>query len=541
MKKRNAMALILAAALLTAGLSGCNSKKQASTADLSNVEAMTENTMPITEEQVDLDIWMANNAQGYLKSYNDAKDFQILKERSGVNFVFQHPSGTASEQLNIILASKEYPDLIFADWSKNGPKVLKDGVAIRLNEYIDKYAPNFKKVLEENPDIRKQITTASGDIIMFPKLCDDYKFLCYDGYFIRKDWLDKIGKDVPTTIPEWYEVLKAFKENDMNGNGDPNDETPFASFSYMYTSQVFSSAWGTKMDYYKHPETGKMTHGVLEPEFKEYVTEMNKWYSEGLIDPNYLTTAGKELDSMMLNNQLGALLCDNNNSIPKYQQLSEDIDLVAVPFPKLTADSKAYQPADATIRLSRGDGAIITSSCENVVEAVRACDYLYSEEGSDLFNWGVEGESYTVNEDGTKQFTDKILNNPDGKVPHEAICEYMTNTGFVGMIQYEAAHALESNYADKVKATREQSIQYSLDSDKSMLTWNLPFTVEESEELSNINADLSTYIKETVNKFIMGLDSLDNYDSFVETAKSMGLERTVEIYQAAYDRLMSEN
>lgn len=540
MKRKIALPLLLASSLLLTALSGCGQQKAQTQTDLSGVEAMTENTLPITQEDITLSTWMVNNAQGYLKSYNDAKDFSIIKEKTGVGFDFQHPTGSAGEQLNIILASKSYPDIIYSNWTQNGPKVLKDGIALRLNEYIDKYAPNIKKYLEENPEIKKQITLASGDIIMIPNVVDDQRFLCYDGYFIRQDWLDKVGKTVPTTIDEWYDVLTAFKNNDMNGNGDTSDERPFATFSYTANKEVFVSAYGTKMDFYKNPSTGKMTHGVLEPEFKEYVVEMNKWFQEGLLDPNYLTTAGKELDSMMLNDELGAIYCDNNNSIPKYQQLREDINLVPVPYPKKDEQGKSYYPNDFVIRRARGEGAVITSSCENVVEAVRVLDWLFTQEGSDLMNWGVEGESYTVNADGKKQFTDKILHNPEGKIPHEAICEYMTNTGFAGIIQNEAAQGLESGLDDHIKATRNQSIQYALDADKSMLTWTLPFTVEESEQLANINADLKTYISETVNKFIMGLEPLENYDSFVETAKSMGLEEAVQIYQTAYDRLMNE-
>ena len=105
--------------------------------------------------------------------------------------------------------------------------MIKDGRIIRLNELIDSYAPNLKRIIESDPDVKKQIALDDGTIYMFPLLkLDALKLNATSVLIMRQDWLDKLNLKVPTNIDEWYTVLKAFKEQDPNGNGKP-DELPF--------------------------------------------------------------------------------------------------------------------------------------------------------------------------------------------------------------------------------------------------------------------------------------------------------------------------
>lgn len=527
-----AMCMLLA----VTALSGCKKEAASNTTDISNAEVLTENKMPIANGDVTLSIWLQNNSQGYLKSYADAKSMQVLQERTGINLEFQHPTGAVSEQLNIMLASGDLPDLIYYTW-KFRKKDMQNGLFLNLSEYIEKWAPNFRKLLEENPHYNEEYHSTHGMEMSaaFPTVVDDERFMCYDGYFMRKDWLDKLGLSVPETIEEWEEVLTAFKEKDPNGNGK-QDEVGFSTLQYM-TKYVFMPAFGICInDYYRDPKTGKVTHAALQPGYKDYLETMNRWYKKGLVNPSYLTTARNELDAMVLNDELGAFHCDNNNSMPKYMQSNPDMELVAVPFPK-SPDGKRYTSQTSIKQLLRSNGTLISSSCKNVYEAVRLLDYLYSEEGKALMNWGIEGESYEVDKDGNKHFTDLIMNNPDGKTPYEAIAAYFPNTGFTGFNSYLAAIGLEGNFNEKLRKVKEDSVNYSLEADKGMILPNLPTTIEEDEEISNSSADLSTYMSEMYSKFIMGVEPLDNFDEFQKNIKKLGIEKVIEIKQKAYDRL----
>lgn len=534
MKAKKTVCGLLAVVTAIGLLSGCGGNRQTANVDIDSLEVLTENTLPISEEGITLSVWMDNKSQGYVKNYGDMLVFQKLAEETGVTLDFQHPTGTAAEQLNIILASNNYPDVIYSSWMDTGLKQLDNNVCLDLAPYIEKLAPNLRKVFEENPDLKEQLLMANGEIIMFPQVVDDQRFLCYDGYFIRQDWLDKVGETVPTTIDEWYTVLKKFKETDLNGNGEA-DEVPFSSLNWMF-KEAFTSAFGfSKYDYYYDEAAGKITHAALNPNFKAYLETMHQWYSEGLINENFLNSNSKELDSLVLNDQVGAFYIDNNNSVPKYMQLNPDIKLTAVPYPTWNG-GKNYYPNAAIVQTMRGSGSMITTSCKHITEAVRYFDYLYSEAASDMLNWGFEGETYIKNADGSKQFTDLIQNNPEGKTPYEAICKYMTNTGFSAMIQYKAAQGLESELSEEVKKVKEKSVEYALDADKSLLLRPLKYTVAESTEKAAKETDITSYVTEMTGKFIIGAEPLSNFDAFIENLKAMGIEDVIQIRQNAYDR-----
>lgn len=538
-KTAKKMCILLSAVLALSAFSGCGKTANSTKTeiDISNEAVITENDLPISEDGITLSIWTTNSSQGYVKSFNDFESFKKIAEKTGVTFDFVHPTGTAREQLNIMLASGDCTDIVHYYFDDNtGKKLVNEGTVHGLSAYIEKWAPNFRKVLEENPSVAAQMKNKSENIYMFPEIIDNEKFLAYDGYFIRKDWLDKVGLDIPKTIEDWEKVLIAFRDNDLNGNGQ-KDEVPFSTTvaGLMY-EDAFVSAFGIpSYGYFIDPETKKISHTILEPELKEFLTTMSRWYAEGLLNPNYITATTDELDALMLNNQLGAVYIDNNNSLPKYMLNNPEAELAAVPFP-VDKNGKSYHPNSGPAATVTTKGAMITSNCKNVKEAVRALDYLYSKEASDLMYWGVEGESYTKDADGKYKFTDSILKNPDGKTPYEAICKYMTNTGFVGMHQYESMVGLEADLSENVKKVKAESVSYSLATDKSAALLSIPTTLEEDKKIASIDGDLTTYLSEIFPKFMLGTEPMDSFDSCVEMAKKLGITERIEIMQAAYDR-----
>lgn len=542
MKHRRVCA-VLAGVLALSVLAGCGGPKQETTnlaaEDIANWEVMEENTMPICEEGITIDVWTANRSQGYVKSFNEFEAFKELAKITGVSLNFIHPTGSAAEQLSIMLSSGDYPDVIYHYWTaQEGKKMIKDGVTFDLTPYIEKIAPNFRKALE-NPVYEKGLALKSDQIYSMPIFFDNPKFNAYNGYFIRKDWLDKLGLDIPETIAEWEVVLKAFRDNDMNGNGDKTEEVPFATFNsgamYRY---AFTSGFGAMdMAYHLDQEDAtKVTHAVLTPQFKDFVTTMARWYKEGLIYNNYISATTNEVDSLVLNDCLGAFYVDNNNSLPKYMAMNPEMEIVAVPYPKNENGPTFYpRPSFEELQVS-SLGAMITSKCKHPVEAIRYFDYLYSKKASDLMYWGVEGESYTVEKDGSYKFTDLILNNPEGKVPYEAICKYMTNVGFTGIHQYQSMVGLESNLSPEFKKVKEDSVQYAMEMDLSRSLNDLPTTIEEDKQITSYS-DLSTLLSSMFDKFIIGVEPIENYDAFVEKCKDLGLEETIKIKQKAYDRI----
>ncbi len=532
MKKR--FAAITASVLALAMAAGCGQKKEAVTVNPEDIKTVEETKLPVTTEDIGIKIWCNNYSSRVLSNYGDMLSWKEIQKRTGVDVEFIHPTGGAAEQFNIMIASRDYPDVIYYSWGDSLSKYIKDSVAVPLNDYLG-IMPNIRHLMEKNETVAKQIKLADGTIAAFPQInsLDEYNY--WDGYFIRTDWLKAVGKEVPQTIDQWHDVLKAFKETDLNGNGK-NDEIPFSTTKGMMPC-AFISAFGVVDDFFISPKDGKITFSVLEDGYRKYIETMRQWYKEGLIDNEFLSVDQKMLDEKMFNNTVGSAYIDNNNSMVNYlsNKPSESFDLTPVPMPKVDG-GVSYYPRPGVKTVVSTNAGIVTTQCKHPVEAIKLLDYLYSDEGTELLNWGIEGKSFTKDENGEYRYTDEILHNKEGKTPYDAIAKYCNNPGFMKIYQIKAIRALDSTLPENIASRKKESDSYAAAADKTLILPPLAFTPEEYDEYSKIRSELSTYINEMESKYIIGKEPMDSYDKFVSTVKSMGVERAVEIVQKVYDR-----
>ncbi len=430
-----------------------------------------------------------------------------------------------------MMTSGKLPDVIERIWTSvpGGPeKYIKDKKIVRLNEYIDEYAPNFKKILEEHPEWKKMISTDEGSIYSFPFLRQDELNLTFYGPVIRKDWLEQLDLEIPETIDEWHTVLKAFKEQDPNGNGE-NDEIPLLIDKDAITSNAFVGAWGITNGFYHIDSVVK--YGPIQPEYKEFLSLMNKWYEEGLIDKEYVATDDKLKDAKVTNDQLGALMGYSGSSILRYMQLKKDdpdFALTGAPYPVLKkGEIPPFNLAEVNYN---GVGAAITADNENIEETVKWLDYKYGEEGFRLFNFGIEGESYEMI-DGYPTYKEVITDNPDGKSMSEGLAMYVP-AGWSGpFIQAKEYAEQYNNLPEQLEALEN----WKKGSNERAMPLVTP-TQDESSEYASIMNDINTFKSEMINKFIMGEEPLSKFDDFVKTIESMGIDRATEIQQNALKR-----
>lgn len=534
-KGKQVLTMLLAGSLIATALSGCNgSKGKSSDVDINSIDAMTENVMPITTEDLTLTIWTKNGSQGYAAGYDDYKVVKALEEKTGINLEFIHPVGAAKEQLNIMIASGDMPDIVSYYFTESTLEQVEDGTYLDLTEYVKKLAPNFNKKMEQDSRFKEGIEALGDKLTYMPMQIDDISYNAYNGYFVRKDWLDKVGLSTPETISDWETMLKAFKSNNL-GSGDST--VPFATITDgSMNYEIFTSAFGLSsiLNNFVVDENGKISHNVLLPGYKDYVKTMNKWYQEGLIDPNVFASSVKQIDSMMLNGELGSVFIDNNNDIPKYMMAKPELSLTAVSYPKAD-DGKLKTSAVKTKRFS--GGFVVPTASKHPVEAVRFLDYLYSDEASDLINWGIEGETYTKDENGNKKYTDMVLSDPDGKTPTEVLASTYFARGGFATVQYLSNLALEENYPEDVKTQKNASVQYALELDAASKDGDLFLTLDDLKALEGKTSEVTSYITEMHQKFILGKEPIENIDSCIETARAMGLDEIVKVYQSAYDRL----
>lgn len=527
MKTKKVVAVFLSAVMGVVALSGCGGKTE------KTAENIDFKGYPINSE-TELSYWVECNANvaAVTEDLNKTPFAAGLKERTGVNVKFIHPpQGQDAENLNLILASNEVPDIIEYPWASfpGGPTAaINDGYIMDLTDVIDKYAPNLKKYLSEHPDIDKMIKTGDGKYYCFPFVKEDEKLRSVLGLIIRQDWLDDLNLEMPETMDDWHNVLTQFKEK-------KGAESPLSvGVVGLINDGAFIGAYGITKQF--TVDDGKVVYGPYDPRYKEFLTVFAQWYKEGLIDKNTANIDSAALDSNIINGKTGASYGYAGSGLGKWLPPLREKDSKAnlMPAPNV-ALAKGQMPI-----LSRkdfpvtGKGAAISTSCKNVELAARLLDYAYSEEGELYYNFGTEGESYNM-VDGYPTYTDKILHNTEGWSTGAAMAQYIRGNQegpFRQRVEY-----IEQYYElpQQAKALEVWSVS---DAEKHLLPPILGFTDEENSEVNEILNNIQTYVDEKTILYITGLEDLSTYDQYLKDLKSFGVERMIEIYQAAYDRYL---
>lgn len=501
---------VMAAIFACAALAGCGGE------DVAEVSGKLTYWAPIN-----------GNATNFASNWDDLPLYQKLQENTGIDIEFMHPSGAAvAEQFSILMASTELPDLIQYNWSKyaGGPgRAIEDGVIIDLYEYKDKL-PNLMKYLDENEEVKKNAVTNDGKLFAAPFVRGD-KSLCVSlGLAMRQDWLDDLGLEAPETIDEWDTVLTAFQEK--KGAKAPL-QIGLDSLKYG----LFSGAYNTVYDYYLRE--GKVTHGFLDPGFKDLLMQLNDWYERGILNKDFAATDGKTIDANMLNGETGAMQMTLGGGIGKYLSAAEgSFDLVGVKSPVLNKGDYPefgfYQTQIPTTQNSVFTA--ISADCKNIDAALKFLDYGYTEEGCMLYNFGIEGESYNM-VDGYPKYTEDITSNAEGYSMAVMLSKYTASYDAGPFIQ-------DTRYMEQYAARPQQQAAWDIWTQSNMsehLLPNLYVGEEDQKALSKIETDLRSYMDEKVVKLIMGTESFDSYDDIINELKKRGIEEALTIYQRAYE------
>jgi putative aldouronate transport system substrate-binding protein len=378
---------------------------------------------PVKTDKI-LKVWMQlnSNLAFTVKNFGEAPLAKELEKKTGVKVEYIHPIvGQEKEQFNLLLASRDMPDIIEYNWYAfpGGPeKAISDGYILRLNDVIDKYAPDLKEYLQHNKEADKQVKTDTGSYYVFPFIRGDENLLVSGGPIIRKDWLDEVGLNVPSTIDEWYTALKAFKEK--------KNATAPLSFRLTYLNWgSFSGAYGVTKGIYV--EGGKVKFGQMEPGYKDYMVTFRRWYAEGLLDKNIASVDNKILDSNITDNKTGASTAYAGSGLGKWQAAMADknpkVKFIGTTYPTLkSGQTPKFGQRDFTY--STDWSAAITASSKNADLAARWLNFGYSAEGKLVYNFGIEGESYKM-EDGYPKYTDLIMKNPDKLLVTYAMARYV--------------------------------------------------------------------------------------------------------------------
>lgn len=547
MKKR-VLSLSLVLALACTMLVGCgkdgndDKNKEKAKDDYQTYQEKTGTKDPVT-----VSWWIMGGNDEYYKYYwSEMKGIQAIEDITGVDIDFQVAS--SYDVYLPMMTAKSYPDVITAknleQYRGRLAAMYKDGVSISLNDLMDEYMPNFSKIVKKYPTIGRDLRLDDGTYSFVSTLYDtenedDRAAASQYGLAIRKDWLEEVGKEIPTNINEWYDVLSAFKKYDPNQNGLADEEpVSMASSGWKY----FLSAYGIDDDPIN--QDGKIVYGFTTEAYKEYLAEMKKWNDEGLISNMFEDTSLEVRQQQVTGNKAGAWKADANHFdeddsssyISLLRQVAPNAEFAAVPWPK-TADG--YQWCYSDIAAFSRDTTVITKNAkEHGTDKAAAylIDYMLSENGSTYLTWGVEGESYEV-VNGEKKLLDGM--NDDVDFHGATIKKINTYADPTTVMLPQFGEISSFILSNKSKPYVEACKVWSKGDTSYKLSPACQLTVDQQAEVDKVTEGMKSYIGKMHQKFIEGKAPLTDYDTYVSQVNNMGADKYVEIWQNAYDAYQS--
>jgi putative aldouronate transport system substrate-binding protein len=281
------------------------------------------------------------------------------------------------------------------------------------------------------------------------------------------------------------------------------------------------------VDFYMDGKTVKF--GPIQPAYKEYLAEMRKWYAEGLLDPDFVSQDQKGFEAKVVGNRAASYAGLVNGHMGKFMGLKNsdpDFSLVGLPFPVGPA-GKSYGDRNWN---STGQGIAVSEKCANKAAAMKWGDYMYTQDGIMLSNFGLEGLTYKM-ANGRPVYTDLIMKNPDKLPVINALSKYLLVSSNGVLVQIE-----DSFRAMHDKRQQEASEGYMNSTDSALVMPPTQPAPKQAEVLAGKMNDVYTYVDEMLNKFVMGAAPLEDFDKYVATIRKMGIDEAAAIWQDAVDK-----
>ncbi|MBE5771631.1 MAG: extracellular solute-binding protein [Clostridiales bacterium] len=517
-------------------------------ADSSNFNADGE--YPLFKDKVTLTIGVKQHAN--VEDWNTNWQTLYLEELANVDLQFEVYASEMNTQITLaITGGTELPDILFTSPSLD---LLYQwalaGAVIPLGDYYDNYAYYINDAIKRTGvDFKPLVTSPDGEIYTLPTFNQSLTNEAPDKIWIYQPWLDALNMKAPTNAEELYEVLKAFKEKDPNGNGEA-DEIPLMSATNITTKDAW---WRAIMNMYLYvpniPQSvkdGKVFYYAATDEYREGLKFIRKLIDEGLVDPMTFT-ADKTQFTALINGETNVvgmtmdMIPYGNANTPRIAEFTGLEPFTGVDGVKRTT----FAPSLPVV------SAMITSSCEDPEAAFRFLDLLYRQDMSIINHWGEEGKHWAWAEE-----TDV---SPYANMGYEAsFREIEPLWGTVQNIMWYQTGPYAREYfiasgrvlPDNPLTTgaRAATIQWAYTPCYPAEGEYIPrfiYTEEESDEISLTLTDLSTYIATARTNFMMNAEGMDIYsdecwNAYLAQLDTIGLQEVLPILQEVYDRMYGE-
>lgn len=433
------------------------------------------------------------------------------------------------DQKGVLMAGGDLPDAFLGSITINDSDIAQFSESfVPLNDLIKENMPNLVRAMEEDPLLEAVITSPDGQIYSLPTKLP-MRPESGNQMFINQQWLDNLGLDMPDTYEDFMEVLKAFRDEDANGNGDASDEIPFGG-GYADPVLSFTLPFGTTMSpgsrsQIKVDENGSPVYIPTAEFYRDGVEWMHEAYAENLIDPELFTQDASMADGKRQNQDIAlvGVSVGWTSDVLFGPHAAEYVPLKPLQGP----DGERYVHSDSEV-YSRNE-LVITTNAKDPAAILKWADLFYTEDASIQTFYGSFGVATEKNDDGT--YT--VLESPDGDADTFA---------WVNSLRDFGPKYISDGFNDKViiDDTKGDGLKLKLDNEiKEYVGQQYPsvmYTDVEQDRLSLLGVDIGSYVQSKQAEWVTEGGVAEEWDEYIDTLNQMGLEEFLQIQYDGYAR-----
>ena len=580
MRKRF-MAAALAAVMTASALAGCGSDSASTTAAPAAGESETEAAQSAGEEATKAEDTEAEDTgeketlvvglQGNtnITDFKDNYLTKLLEEELNCNLEIYEFAATGSDletQVSLMASggSDDVPDVIL--YKGFTPETVlnygTNGFFIPINEYYERTDTNYAQIPEEDKEvIEKAMTLADGNMYSIPNYSESPWNDTPNRLFINTTWLDKLGLEIPTTTDELYEVLKAFVNNDPNGNGMKDEIGLYGYTEGGYGEDIVDTIMNAFVFYNGGEQNGGLAldetgETVIAPftteGWREGLRYFKKLYDEGLMSSSVFTDDTTQFRATLNSetNVVGMVSAGSKSNWTDVDNNPNFLELTMIE-PMTGPEGLCYSPY---AEYSPEFNFFVTSSCENVDLALELGDWFMTIEHSRIGRYGEKGVDWTDDPETCENTTNaykeagltdtldcvqltNIWSEPSNKFWHNVNPYYESKEA-----SYKTANGLTPfDESSKSGMLNAYNIEWYADKHPEKVLPLLHYTQEESDQCSKIILEITELVEQAKAEFIIGDRNLeDGWDAYLQELNNMGLETWLAAAQQAYERGMQE-
>ncbi len=546
MKKRT-IAIILAGLLTLTTLSSCTSEPQST----STQAPATTDSQATTQEQDEseggtliaepLTISFLFPENAYAPITEDSLAIKEIERVTNVTLDFQLvPSSDYETKKNTYLATDSMTD-VFRGSLTDVKNYVEDGLYLNLSEY-EEYMPTYLGLLNEGTRAEDtKVLYYNDSLYSFARL-EHFRVTVAPQPMIRTDLLEENGIATPTSWDELYDAFLVLKEAypDSYALSSRNGTNyMIGQIAYSLGSGGFEGFNTTNGMYYE-PNQDQYLYGPIQEEFKTVIEYLNNMYTDGLLHPDYAVMT-RDLAWENLSSGTLFFYYDNNSFAartfnPALQEVTEE-----AMFDMLDPMENSY---GETRSLSYqkdwldSDNIIVNSNVERPEDVVKFFDWLYTEEGMMISNFGVEGESYNI-VDGEIIVSDEL------QEKHATTADVLSSIqAELGVGQFNFTPYIDETWfkqtTDALMVENGARIDTNIEAGTTVNmknTMTLAFTEEENSELATLETNVMTVFNSEIDKFITGARPMSEYDDFIDELNAQGAQQIEDMYNEVFSRI----